>query len=627
MTDQDRTPREGDDARPRHSSAAPPGDADPRRFFPDSSGVQEGNRRRRRRGPGDPTTTGNIPIIRVQSELPDPTIEYRTPEPQHGAPPSYFEVRYRDEPASAEPMMRFTEPVTRHVETPGRHAEPARVDDALYSSPAGADTEPFYRDEPARQAVPQPPVPQAPVPQPEPQAPVAEPAAPQHQSTAPVYPRQPQAEPVVDETTVAAAPVEPFTEPTVQATPVSAPDILDAVDDDDSDTGEIPVHGGAMPARKKSRRLLFAIAGVILVAVLVLGGLGLKWLGVFESQTDYSSTTGSGSVLVEVPADAAIRDVGQTLTDAGVVGSQRAFVDAAEGGAGVSAGFYELPKGISAKAALEMMSGDDRRVGRFVVPEGLTLDSKKSSDGTTRPGIFQMISKATTFSTDDKQYGVTVDQLKDAAANSTPEQLGVPDWATAKVKELTGDHRRIEGLIASGAWEDIDPRLDARAILKDLITRSVSRFTAWGLLSGNDAGKSPYDELTIASIVEAEAQHEDDFPKVARVIVNRLAQNIRLQMDSTVNYTADVADIDVHGESYLADNKWNTYQHDGLPLTPIGAVGERALAATENPTPGDWVYFVTVDKEGTTLFAKTFAQHKKNRQVACRNKFLTVGCE
>ncbi len=586
MTDQDRTPRPGDDSRPRHANEGTPGAPDPRRFFADPSAVQAGNRRRRRRGPGDPTTTGSIPIVRVESELPDPTIEYRTPEPQQGAPSPYFEVRYRD--ASPEPMMRFAEP---HAPAPTPEAPVTGTDDQLFASPAPRLPEPVRNPEPVRDP--------EPVRSPEPTFDVLD-EAPSAAATEPVHAR----------------PV--YTPP--------APDILESRDDD-ADTGEIPVHGGAMPDRRKNRRLLLVIGALVLVAVLVLGGLGLKWLGVFDSRTDFSSTTGSGSVLVEVPADAAIRDVGTTLADAGVVGSQRAFVDAAEGGAGVSAGFYNLPKGLSAKAALDMMSGADKRVGRFVVPEGLQLDSKKSSDGTTRPGLFQMISKATTFSTDDRQYGVTVEQLTEAAAKATPESLGVPEWASAKVKELTGDHRRLEGLIASGAWEDVDPRLDAQGILKDLITRSVARFTAWGLLSGSDGGKSPYDMLTIASIVEAEAQHEDDFPKVARVIMNRLDQNIKLQMDSTVNYTAAIANIDVHGDSFMDDNKWNTYHHDGLPLTPIGAVGERALSATENPTPGDWLYFVTVDNKGTTLFAKTFGQHKKNRQVACTNKLLTVNCE
>ena len=88
-----------------------------------------------------------------------------------------------------------------------------------------------------------------------------------------------------------------------------------------------------------------------------------------------------------------------------------------------------------------------------------------------------------------------------------------------------------------------------------------------------------------------------------------------------------VTNLDLHGEAYTDANAWNTYHHKGLSVTPIGAVGEKALRATEDPAQGRWLYFVTVDKNGTTLFANTFEQHKRNREVACRNRFLTTGCE
>ncbi|MFC3244658.1 endolytic transglycosylase MltG [Gordonia humi] len=275
---------------------------------------------------------------------------------------------------------------------------------------------------------------------------------------------------------------------------------------------------------------------------------------------------------------------------------------------------------------MDMMSGTDKRVGRIVVPEGLQLDSTKSTGGESRPGVFEMISKATTFTTDDAKYGVSVADLDKAAADASPADLGVPAWAAKQVQALTGDHRRIEGLIASGAWENVDPRLDATQILRELITRSVSRYTAWGLLGDNSTGRSPYDTLILASIVEAEARKDEDFPKVARVLLNRLDKGQRLEMDSTANYTADVRANDVHGDVYDGDNPWNTYKHEGLPPTPIGAVGDRALRATESPAPGKWLYFVTVDENGTTLFANTFAKHNQNREVACRNGFLKVGC-
>ncbi|MFT3715283.1 MAG: endolytic transglycosylase MltG [Gordonia sp. (in: high G+C Gram-positive bacteria)] len=390
------------------------------------------------------------------------------------------------------------------------------------------------------------------------------------------------------------------------------------------------VHADAAPPARKSKglRKWLVAALVAIIVVGILGFLGRStikgWLP--SSGKDFDSATGGQTTLVEIPDGASITQFGTVLADAGVVGSSAAFVKAAGNDQSLSAGYYELPKGIKASTAVQMMQGDEHRVGRIVIPEGLQLDSKKGVDGKTTPGIFEMLQEATTFEADGKKYGVTVKDLDDVAAKTPADELGVPEWAKAPVEKLTGDHRRIEGLIASGAWEDIDPRLGAKELLKTLISRSTARFEQWGVLNENSSGLLPYDTLVVASIVEREVSQPDDYPKVARVILNRMAKDQRLEMDSTVNYTAGITDIDVKGKDYEDENPWNTYQKEGLPATPIGAIGEKALEATENPADGKWLYFVTVDKDGTTLFANTFAQHKQNRQKACDNKLLTTGC-
>ena len=127
-------------------------------------------------------------------------------------------------------------------------------------------------------------------------------------------------------------------------------------------------------------------------------------------------------------------------------------------------------------------------------------------------------------------------------------------------------------------------------------------------------------------MVEKEVASPDDYGKVARVILNRLGKNQKLEMDSTANYTAAVVNIDVSGDAYTADTKWNTYQVNGLPATPIGSVGKAPLQATDNPPAGNWIYFVAVDPQGTTLFTEDYAEHLRNRQKACDNKVLAVGC-
>ncbi|MEE3850462.1 endolytic transglycosylase MltG [Gordonia sp. LSe1-13] len=392
--------------------------------------------------------------------------------------------------------------------------------------------------------------------------------------------------------------------------------------------------GGRRPrptGRKIMRRRI--VLGVALACMLVLvvgvAVVGLRAVGVFGPSvdtTDYTNAAGTADVVVDIPQDSTLMDFGVILESNDVVGSVQAFVDAADGQP-ISGGFYKLRTQIPAATAVEMMTdGNANRVGRMVVPEGLQLDNKEGVDGKITPGIFQMIENATSVTVNGQQIGTDVAELEAAAADSTPEQLGVPEWARSAVENLDGDHRRIEGLIAPGTWESIDPDHSPTQILHDLIVASAARFEEWGLLAENESGLTPYETLVTASVVEREVANPGDYAKVARVILNRLDEGQRLEMDSTTNYTADVTNIDVYGEAYRADNEWNTYRIEGLPATPIGAVGERALTAVENPTPGDWLYFVTIDRDGTTLFAETFEEHTRNRERACENELLSTGC-
>ncbi|WP_345312294.1 endolytic transglycosylase MltG [Gordonia alkaliphila] len=579
-------------------------------------------RHRRRRAPGDPTTTGSIPIVRTPSDMPDPTVDYRRPE---RSPNPYLEIRYSQ---TELPQMQFGSTFTEPPAAPTKPAAPRTPVTPPAPSAAPAPTPPPAAPPQRPVAAAPPPASTAPPTAPVSTAPQAAPTfdildevATAPAAAAPADPFVPvplAAEPIVPEPAVfeplAAEP--PAAEPAAPAPPIEPPDNPDWLDDAEP--------GPGMPARRKRGRMIFAMVAVLVLLVSV-GLVGMRQLGVFDSRKDFDSTTGGAMVLVAVPEDASLREFGRLLTDAGVVGSQRAFVDAA-GNQALSAGYYELPTGISATTAVDRIAGGESRVGRVVIPEGLQLDSKTGVDGKVTPGIFQMLADATSLEADGRTYGVTVEQLQTAAAQSSAAELGVPEWATSAVTKLDGDHRRIEGLIASGAWEDVDPRLDAKELLNSLITRSATRFETWGLLSANDSGLLPYDTLVVASIVEREVSQPDDYAKVARVILNRLDKGQKLEMDSTANYTAAITNIDVFGEAYTSKTEWNTYQREGLPVTPIGAVGERALAAVENPSEGNWLYFVTVDKQGTTLFAQSYERHKKNRDVACKNKFITTGC-
>jgi UPF0755 protein len=125
------------------------------------------------------------------------------------------------------------------------------------------------------------------------------------------------------------------------------------------------------------------------------------------------------------------------------------------------------------------------------------------------------------------------------------------------------------------------------------------------------AGFSPHDLLTLASIVEAEAQRADERERIAAVYHNRLAAGMRLEADPTVAFW-----LGKRGERLLyrdleVDSPYNTYRRRGLPAGPIGAPGRDAILAAARPdTTSRELYFVA-DGEGGHVFSRTHAEHER----------------
>ncbi|WP_329276190.1 endolytic transglycosylase MltG [Streptomyces sp. NBC_00691] len=159
------------------------------------------------------------------------------------------------------------------------------------------------------------------------------------------------------------------------------------------------------------------------------------------------------------------------------------------------------------------------------------------------------------------------------------------------------------------------PVLDATTpeeLLRFMVDTAGKRFGAARIVEGARAhGMSVYETVIAASIVQAEADNPEDMAKVARVVHNRLARGMALQMDSTLNYALGRSTVDTTAEDTRLKSPYNTYERKGLPPTPIGNPGDEAMDAVIRPADGDWLYFVTV-APGDTRFTADYAVHRTN---------------
>lgn len=381
-------------------------------------------------------------------------------------------------------------------------------------------------------------------------------------------------------------------------------------------------------ARRLQRRRKFVSAAALGVLVIVVIGAvfvgSSLWHNIFGSSNDYAGD-GTSDVVIEVHDGDSTTAIAQTLQESKVVSSAKAFVEAASSNTAIAAiqpGFYKLRTEIPASSAVERLAAPENRVGQLVIPEGRQLDdvADVKTDETTA-GIFTLISDASCVDLDGTRQCVASDELQQVAGTVEPAALGVPGWAMAGVTAMGADHRRLEGLISPGSW-NVNPAGSAQDILATLIGASTAQYEANGLLDAAAATKmKPYEILIVASLVQRESK-PDDFAKVARVIFNRLAEHRKLEFDSTVNYSLDRTEVATTDADRARVTPWNTYASEGLPKTPICSPGQPALAAAEHPAEGDWLYFVTIDLDGTTLFTRDYEQHLANIELAKHNGVL-----
>jgi UPF0755 protein len=377
----------------------------------------------------------------------------------------------------------------------------------------------------------------------------------------------------------------------------------------------------------RGRRRLVALIGVLALAALAIV-LGPRIKNMIKPPTDYSGE-GKGDIVVQVHEGDSGTAIAQTLKDRGVIANADVFLSAAHGNsdfAAIQPGFYKLRTSIASAAAVQKLTDPASRIGKLVIPEGRQLDDIEAvSSGKVTDGIFTLIADASCVELNGEKKCLSAKDLKAAASDGPLSSLNVPDWAAKGAGAMGQSHRRLEGLIAPGTW-NIDPAATPKQVLATLVAESNDHYLKGGLLDTAKAlNLSPYEVLIVGSLVQKEAQPAD-FAKVARVIYNRLnSEYDRLEFDSTVNYPLDRQEVATTDRDRHTETPWNTYAKAGLPATPICSPGDDALAAAERPEVGDWLYFVTINQDGTTLFTNDYQEHLANIEKAQSSGILNSG--
>jgi UPF0755 protein len=374
----------------------------------------------------------------------------------------------------------------------------------------------------------------------------------------------------------------------------------DWVHDEWDDVGEVPM---VEPLPRQSRLVKWTVWGVmvVVIATIVIAG----WVGWWYLERVKPEGEITEAVPFTVLAGDTVDSLASRLEQEGFVEDASVFtwyVDR-HGGLEIVPGYYQLRHNDHMGNILgRLRTPPDQTFGKVTFPEGFTIQ--------------QMADRLA-----EEQPRLTAEAFVAAANSPSVNSAYRPPGITS-----------LEGLLFPDTYQvsnaDNEPQVVERMVtLMERVASQEDLDTKAAIL-----GRTPYEILIVASMIEKEAKLDADRPKIARVIYNRLFIDMPLQIDATLYYGQDRATpFPVLRE---IDTPYNTYMHNGLPPTPIANPGrasiQAALNPAPNPAPGDplcqmlpdptegciYLYYVIADEQGGHAFAVTAEQHQANVDAA-----------
>lgn len=336
-----------------------------------------------------------------------------------------------------------------------------------------------------------------------------------------------------------------------------------------------------MVSRQVLKRL--SIAGIFILAVT----FGLREInlaiGGYANFPERVISATEKSVSISIPTGATGAEIARLLQTAGVVASSESFFRTAVANpkaTSIAPGTHLLSLVISGETALAQLL-DPKRI----------VDLIKITEGAWNSEVFTELAATQTWSEDPTQ---------------SAKLVILPEGITA-----------LEGLLFPAQYSFADGTSQVAA-LQSMVDRFSQVISTLDFV--DPAGKLNVQQLiTLASLVQAEGDIKD-FAEISRVIRNRLAIGMPLQLDSTIHYLMKTrGQIFLSNKSTKLKSPYNTYQNYGLPLAPIGNPGLAALKAAIAPAKGNWLFFITV-APGDTRFTKSISEFNSWKSLYLTNR-------
>lgn len=341
-------------------------------------------------------------------------------------------------------------------------------------------------------------------------------------------------------------------------------------------------------------KLAIGLTAALLLFIIVSNHINNYRAAYQEELTSTESRPGE-EVVVEIPKDASVKEIAKILHKKGLIKYEGAFVSRLQDSqyrGRLQSGTFTLHKGMNTLEMMEVMSKEDdehKTVKQLVIPEGFTVDqiaAKCEDEGVCTKTEF-------------------INAVKSVTANDFEYLADVPSGADVRYK--------LEGYLFPATY-DITKNTKATDLVRMMLNAFEAYYTDEMKSQALERGMTSYEVITVASMIEREAKLDEERPKIASVIYNRLDEDMLLQIDPTVLYPLTDGKYNIEKmttEDLALKSPYNTYMYKGLPVGPISNPGVACIKAALNPDDTTYLYYRVVNEEkGEHAFSETYEEHE-----------------
>lgn len=342
--------------------------------------------------------------------------------------------------------------------------------------------------------------------------------------------------------------------------------------------------------RHENRKRLITIIVILLCAVC----LFVAWRFYYNNQLKQVSNSHK-KIIVEIPEGSKIDDIAKILYDKGLIRNRMIFQSYAgrhsRGIKQIKAANYRFEPSMSSVEIFNaMLNGKDYDGAvAITIPEGKNIKEigaiLESHHICSSEDFINETKKVSEYK---KRYTI-LSSYPDNADGRTP----------------------LEGYLFADTYQ-FTSNSSASTVVSQMLANTQKKFSK-AMLNKISANNQSVDQiLTVASLIEMETKTDKDRPKVASVIYNRLAKNMKLQLDATVLYALGEKKTNITNDDLKTNSPYNTYINNGLPIGPICSPSLKSIKAAINPAQTDYLYYVSEPSTGKMHYANNLSDHNQN---------------